>query len=301
MHTLLVITGPTGVGKTAVSLLLAEKFGCPIVSADSRQFYRELKIGTAAPTDDELEQVKHYFIGTHSIFDEYNAGQYEEEAISLLDELFEKHEVVLLTGGSMMYVDAVCNGLDNIPTVTADVRQFWQKQFASHGLEFIQHELKRLDEKHYAEVDLKNPKRIIHALEICSMTGKPYSDLRTGKRKIRNFNILKIGLNRQRPELYERINLRVDKMMHDGLLEEATRYYPYRHLNTLNTVGYKEIFEYLNGLCDLDTAINLIKQDSRRYAKRQLTWFNRDKEINWFHPEEVENIEKFIDQKLGRI
>jgi len=301
MHTLLVITGPTGVGKTAVSLLLAEKFGCPIVSADSRQFYRELKIGTAAPTDDELEQVKHYFIGTHSIFDEYNAGQYEEEAISLLDELFEKHEVVLLTGGSMMYVDAVCNGLDNIPTVTADVRQFWQKQFASHGLEFIQHELKRLDEKHYAEVDLKNPKRIIHALEICSMTGKPYSDLRTGKRKIRNFNILKIGLNRQRPELYERINLRVDKMMHDGLLEEATRYYPYRHLNTLNTVGYKEIFEYLNGLCDLDTAINLIKQDSRRYAKRQLTWFNRDKEINWFHPEEVENIEKFIDQKLGRV
>ena len=301
MHTLLVITGPTGVGKTAVSLQLARKFGCPIVSADSRQFYRELKIGTATPTDDELEQVKHYFIGTHSIFDEYNAGQYEEEAISLLDELFEKHEVVLLTGGSMMYVDAACNGLDNIPTVTADVRQFWQKQFASHGLEFIQDELKRLDEKHYAEVDLKNPKRIIHALEICSMTGKPYSDLRTGKRKIRNFNILKIGLNRQRPELYERINLRVDKMMHDGLLEEATRYYPYRHLNTLNTVGYKEIFEYLNGLCDLDTAINLIKQDSRRYAKRQLTWFNRDKEINWFHPEEVENIEKFIDQKLGRV
>ena len=301
MHTLLVITGPTGVGKTAVSLLLAEKFGCPIVSADSRQFYRELKIGTAAPTDDELEQVKHYFIGTHSIFDEYNAGQYEEEAISLLDELFEKHEVVLLTGGSMMYVDAVCNGLDNIPTVSADVRQFWQKQFASHGLEFIQDELKRLDEKHYAEVDLKNPKRIIHALEICSMTGKPYSDLRTGKRKIRNFDILKIGLNRPRPELYERINLRVDKMMHDGLLEEATRYYPYRHLNTLNTVGYKEIFEYMNGLYYLDTSINLIKQDSRRYAKRQLTWFNRDKEINWFHPEEVENIEKFIDQKLGRV
>lgn len=301
MHTLLVITGPTGVGKTAVSLQLAGKFGCPIVSADSRQFYRELKIGTATPTDDELEQVKHYFIGTHSIFDEYNAGQYEEEAISLLDELFEKHEVVLLTGGSMMYVDAVCNGLDNIPTVSADVRQFWQKQFASHGLEFIQDELKRLDEKHYAEVDLKNPKRIIHALEICSMTGKPYSDLRTGKRKIRNFDILKIGLNRPRPELYERINLRVDKMMHDGLLEEATRYYPYRHLNTLNTVGYKEIFEYMNGLCDLDTSINLIKQDSRRYAKRQLTWFNRDKEINWFHPEEVENIEKFIDQKLGRV
>ena len=181
MHTLLVITGPTGVGKTAVSLQLAGKFGCPIVSADSRQFYRELKIGTATPTDDELEQVK------HSIFDEYNAGQYEEEAISLLDELFEKHEVVLLTGGSMMYVDAVCNGLDNIPTVSADVRQFWQKQFASHGLEFIQDELKRLDEKHYAEVDLKNPKRIIHALEICSMTGKPYSDLhrKTKNQKLR--------------------------------------------------------------------------------------------------------------------
>ena len=298
MHTLIVITGPTGVGKTSISLRLAEKFGCPILSADSRQFYRELKIGTAAPSDEELKLVKHYFIGTHSIFDEYNAGQYEEDAISLLEELFQEHEVVLLVGGSMMYVDAVCNGLDNIPTVKAEVREFWQQEFAAKGLEFIQNELKRLDEKHYAEVDLKNPKRIIHALEICSMTGKPYSDLRTGQRKNRNFDILKIGLNMPRPELYERINHRVDKMMKDGLLEEAAPLYPHKELNTLNTVGYKEIFAFMDGQYDLEFAVNMIKQDSRRYAKRQLTWFNRDEEINWFHPADEEKIEHFIERKL---
>lgn len=300
MKTLIVILGPTGVGKTNISLRLAEKFVCPIVSSDSRQFYRELKIGTASPTEKELARGKHYFIGTHSIFDEYNAGQYEIDAVNLLDELFQKHETVLLVGGSMMYIDAVCKGFDDIPSVDAETREFWQKEYAEKGLKFIQNKLKQLDEKHYNEVDLKNPKRLIHALEICTVTGKSYSDLRTGERKKRNFNILKIGLNRPRPELYERINLRVDKMVEDGLIEEASQYYGFKHLNTLNTVGYKELFAHWDGEFDLDFAINLIKQDSRRYAKRQLTWFNRDEEINWFHPEDEDLVIQFIENSLQK-
>ena len=221
MKTLIVILGPTGVGKTNISLRLAEKFGCPIVSSDSRQFYRELKIGTAAPTENELKRVKHYFIGTHSIFDEYSAGLYETDAINLLEELFEKHNVVLLVGGSMMYIDAICKGFDNIPTVDADTRAYWQKVYADKGLEYIQNELKRLDEKYNHEGELKNWKRVIHALEICSITGKPYSELRTGEIKKRNFNILKIGLNRPRPELYERINLRVDIIVNERLINKT--------------------------------------------------------------------------------
>ena len=296
--TLLVLLGPTGVGKTNLSLSLAEHFGCPIVSSDSRQFYRELKIGTAAPTEDELSRVKHYFIGSHSIHDEYNAGQYEQDAIKLLDELFRKHKVVLLVGGSMMYIDAVCNGMDEIPNVDTETRAFWQKQYADFGLEFIQNELLKLDPTHYGQVDLQNPKRIIHALEICSMTGRPYSELRTGQRKLRDFNILKIGLNRPRPELYERINARVDKMITDGLLREAEQFYQFRKLNTLNTVGYKELYEYMDGNRTLDFAINMIKQDSRRYAKRQLTWFNRDKDILWFQPEELESKIELVLQNI---
>ena len=296
--TLLVLLGPTGVGKTNLSLRLAEHFGCPIVSSDSRQFYRELKIGTAAPTEDELSRVKHYFIGSHSIHDEYNAGQYEQDAIKLLDELFRKHKVVLLVGGSMMYIDAVCNGMDEIPNVDTETRAFWQKQYADFGLEFIQNELLKLDPTHYGQVDLQNPKRIIHALEICSMTGRPYSELRTGQRKLRDFNILKIGLNRPRPELYERINARVDKMITEGLLLEAEQFYQFRKLNTLNTVGYKELYEYMDGNWTLDFAINMIKQDSRRYAKRQLTWFNRDKDILWFQPEELESKIELVLQNI---
>jgi len=296
--TLLVILGPTGVGKTNISLRLAEYFGCPIVSSDSRQFYRELKIGTAAPTEEQLKRVKHYFIGSHSIFDEYNAGQYEQDVIQLLDELFQKHDVLLLVGGSMMYIDAVCNGMDDIPNVDAETREFWQKQYSDFGLESIQNELKRLDPIHYEQVDIQNPKRIMHALEICKMTEKPYSDLRKGQRKERNFNIMKIGLNRPRPELYERINVRVDEMMAEGLLAEAEQFYQYKQLNTLNTVGYKELYEYMDGNWTLDFAINMIKQDSRRYAKRQLTWFNRDKEIQWFHPSELESNIELITQNL---
>ena len=294
---LLVLLGPTGVGKTNISLQLAEYFGCPIVSSDSRQFYKELKIGTAAPTEAQLSRVKHYFIGSHSIHDEYNAGQYELDTIQLLDELFKIHPVVMLVGGSMMYIDAVCNGMDDIPTVDAETRRFWQQQFSNFGLEFIQNELTRLDPIHCEQVDLLNPKRIIHALEICSMTGKSYSSFRTGLKKERSFDVLKIGLNRPRPELYERINLRVDEMMADGLLEEAKQFYQFRHLNTLNTVGYKELYEYLDGTWTLDFAVDMIKQDSRRYAKRQLTWFNRDKEVTWFHPEDEQQIMEFIQHK----
>lgn len=298
---LLVILGPTGVGKTNISLRLAEHLGCPIISSDSRQFYRELKIGTAAPTQEHLARVKHYFIGSHSIFDEYSAGQYELDVLRLLDELFVSKNVAMLVGGSMMYIDAVCNGMDDIPSVDAETREFWMQQYSSYGLQFIQNELKRLDPKHYEEVDLQNAKRILHALEICSITGKPYSDLRTGERKERNFHVLKIGLNRPRTELYERINLRVDEMISEGLLEEAESFYKFRNLNTLNTVGYKELYEYMSGNWTLDFAVNMIKQDSRRYAKRQLTWFNRDKEIQWFHPEDEKSIIDFLDEKLKNL
>ncbi len=295
---LLVLLGPTGVGKTNISLRLAEYFDCPIVSSDSRQFYRELKIGTATPTKQQLSRVKHYFIGSHSIFDDYSAGQYELDAIKLLAELFENHKVVLLVGGSMMYIDTICNGIDDIPTVNAEIRKYWLDTFAGKGLYYIQEELKRLDPKHYEEVDLQNHKRVLHALEVCTITGKPFSDIRIGKRKERPFNILKIGLNRSREELYNRINSRVDEMMAEGLLQEAEKFYEHRQLNTLNTVGYKELYEYMDGNWSLEFAVNMIKQDSRRYAKRQLTWFNRDKEINWFHPDNEPEIVEFVHSKL---
>ncbi len=299
--TLLVLLGPTGVGKTAISIRLANHFSCPIVSSDSRQFYKELKIGTAAPTNEQLSVAKHYFIGTHSIFDEYNAGEYEQDAINLLNSLFETHDVVMLVGGSMMYIDAVCNGMDEIPTVDIATREFWQKQYQEKGLEYIQNELERLDPLHFTQVDRLNPKRILHALEICTITGEPYSNLRTGKIKKRNFNILKIGLNRPRPELYERINTRVDQMMVEGLLNEAKQFYEFRNLNTLNTVGYKELFEYFSANWTYEFAVNMIKQDSRRYAKRQLTWFNRDAQITWFHPSQETEIENFVEKQLSNI
>ena len=295
---LFVILGPTGVGKTNISIKLAELLGCPIISSDSRQFYSELKIGTAAPTDLELRRVKHFFIGSHSIHDEYNAGQYEQDVIQLTEQLFETTQAAMLVGGSMMYIDAVCNGMDDIPSVPVEVRDGWLKVFEENGLEYIQQRLMELDPVHYEQVDLKNPKRILHALEICSVTGKPYSALRTGVKKERPFQIIKIGLNRPRAELYERINERVDVMMVDGLLEEAKRYFEFRRLNTLNTVGYKEIYEYMLGNWTLEHAVEMIKQDSRRYAKRQLTWFNRDSDIHWFHPDDEDQIIDFVKEKL---
>lgn len=297
--TLLVVLGPTGVGKTEISLRLAEHFHCPIISSDSRQFYRELKIGTAAPTANQLARVKHYFIGSHSIHDEYNAGQYEIDVMALLHELFLKHDVVMLVGGSMMYIDAVCNGIDDIPSVDAQTREYWTNQYEEKGLEFIQNELKRLDASHYNEVDLNNAKRILHALEVCTITGRPFSEIRTGLRKARPFKIVKLGMNLPREELYVRINQRVVEMMDEGLLDEAKQFYQYRHLNTLNTVGYKELYEYIDGKWPLDFAVNMIQQNSRRYAKRQMSWFNRDKEIAWFHPHDDDAILNFLNQHIN--
>ena len=297
--TLLVVLGPTGVGKTDISLEIAQHYGCPIVSSDSRQFYRELKIGTAAPTEAQLSAVKHYFIGTHSIHDEYNCGQYELDVMDLLGNLFLEHDVVMLVGGSMMYIDAVCQGIDDIPTVDAKTREFWKNEYALKGLEYIQEELKRLDPEHYNEVDLRNYKRVLHALEICTIAGKPFSEIRTGIKKVRPFNIVKLGLTRERQELYERINKRVDVMMQEGLLAEAEQFYPFRHLNTLNTVGYKELYEYMDGKWDLDFAVNMIRQDSRRYAKKQLSWFNRDKEIAWFHPDDKDAVFQYLKNKIN--
>jgi tRNA dimethylallyltransferase len=296
---LVVLLGPTGVGKTQVSLSLARRYKAPIVSSDSRQIYRELPIGTAAPTVDEMAELPHYFIGTHSVTENYSAGQYELEVLRLLEhDLFPYHQVALLSGGSMMYIDAVCKGLDDIPSIEDSIREYWLSEFNKHGLEFIQQELYRLDPDHHATIDLKNHKRVLHALEICKQTGRPYSDLRTGQVKQRSFTIIKIGLNRPRAELYERINARVYQMMEQGMLEEAKAVYQYKHLNSLNTVGYKELFEYFDGNWPLDFAIQMIQQNSRRYAKRQLTWFNRDPDIHWFHPDDLDGIHGFLNNVL---
>lgn len=300
MNTLIVLLGPTGVGKTELSLRVASHVGSPIISADSRQLYKELVIGTAAPTAEQLARIKHYFVGTLSLTDYYNASQFEEEVLLCLENLFQSTSNVVMTGGSMMYIDAVCNGIDELPTVSQEIRTNLMKRFEVEGLDPIQEDLKRLDPQHYNEVDLNNYKRVIHALEICLMTGRPYSELRTKTKKTRPFRIIKIGLTRDREELCDRINARVDQMMRDGLLEEARHVYPYKHLNSLNTVGYKEMFNYLDGEWPLDFAIEKIKRNSRVYARKQMTWFKRDKEINWFHPDNIEGILTFLDEQLNR-
>lgn len=290
MPTLLVLIGPTGVGKTELSLRLAERFGTCILSADSRQLYADLKIGTAAPTAELLQRVKHYFVGTLKLTDYYSAARYEAEVLKLLEELFARQETAVLTGGSMMYVDAVCQGIDDIPTVDAETRQLMLERYEAEGLEKLCGELKLLDPEYYRIVDLKNPKRVLHALEICYMTGKTYTSFRTRQQKARPFRIVKIGLMRDREELYDRINRRVLQMVDDGLVEEARRVYPYRALNSLNTVGYKEMFRYLEGEWTLDFAIEKIQQNSRIYSRKQMTWFKRDKEIRWFHPDQEQEI-----------
>ncbi|GHT20377.1 tRNA dimethylallyltransferase 1 [Bacteroidia bacterium] len=296
---LLVLLGPTGVGKTELAVRLAQHFGTEIVSADSRQLFRELKIGTAPPSLEQLAAIKHHFIGTHSIFDHYSAGQYELDAIKLLTKIFENQNFAILTGGSMLYIDAVCKGIDDIPTVDDATRTFWNNIYEEKGLEFIQNKLKELDPKHFNEqVDIKNAKRIIHALEICSITGRPFSEIRTGKIAKRNFDIIKIGLHLPREILYNNINVRVDKMMETGLLAEAEKFYPYKTLNTLNTVGYKELFEYFDGKISLELAVEHIKRDTRHYAKKQLSWFRRDSEIEWFTPCEEYKIVEFLQKKL---
>lgn len=295
---LIVLIGPTGVGKTELSLSIAERYRTDIVSADSRQLYADLKIGTAAPTPEQLARVNHHFVGTLKLTDYYSAAQYEAEVLKKLDELFKEHEVVLLTGGSMMYVDAVCKGIDDIPTVDQETRETMMKRYEEVGLEQLCGELKVLDPAYYAQVDLKNPKRVIHALEICYMTGKTYTSFRTQQKKERPFNIIKVGLRREREELYDRINRRVDMMMEDGLLEEARSVYAFKNLNSLNTVGYKEMFKYLDGEWDLNFAIEKVKQNSRIYSRKQMTWFKRDEDIAWFHPDQKEEILNYIDGRL---
>lgn len=278
---LLVLLGPTGVGKTALSLELAERFRTSIISADSRQLYADLPIGTAAPTPDQLARVPHHMVGTLQLTDYYSAARYEEEVMQLLNALFQQHHVVILTGGSMMYIDAVCKGIDDIPTVDDVTRRTLLERYEQEGLDPLVAELRLLDPDYYQVVDLKNPKRIIHALEICYMTGRTYTSFRTNAVKQRPFRIVKIGLRRQREELYDRINHRVVQMVHDGLIDEARRVMPYRHLNSLNTVGYKEMFQYLDGHWTLDEAIAKIQQNSRIYSRKQMTWFKRDPEIHW--------------------
>ena len=283
MNTLLVLLGPTGVGKTEWSLKIAEALKSPILSADSRQIYKGMVVGTAAPTSAQLSRVPHYFVGTLSPEDYYSASEYERDALSLLQELYKQYPAVVMTGGSMMYIDAVCKGIDDIPTIDETLRNELQELYLKEGVDPIRQQLKILDPVFYNEVDLKNPKRVIHALEVCLMAGKPYSSLRTNLEKKRPFRIVKIGFTREREELYDRINRRVDQMIEEGLVEEARGFYPQRRLNSLNTVGYKELFDYFDGKCTLDFAIEKIKQHSRNYARKQLTWFKKDKETVWIN------------------
>lgn len=299
MAALIVLIGPTGVGKTELSLRLAEHFHTCIVSADSRQLYADLKIGTAAPTSKQLNRVPHYLVGTLKLTDYYSAARYEEEALATLGKLFRQHDTVILTGGSMMYIDAICKGIDDIPTVDTETRELMLQRYETEGLEKLCAELKLLDPEYYRIVDLKNPKRVIHALEICYMTGKTYTSFRTQQKKQRPFRIIKVGLTRDRAELYNRINHRVDIMIEEGLLEEARSVYPYRTLNSLNTVGYKEMFNYLDGIWELPFAIEKIKQNSRIYSRKQMTWFKRDEEIQWFHPEQETEILDYINTKIN--
>jgi len=298
MKCLIVLLGPTGIGKTELSLTLAKRYQSPVISSDSRQLYAPLRIGTAAPTPEQLQQAKHYFIGTLQLTDYYSAAQYEADAIQLIEELFASHDILLLTGGSMMYIDAICKGIDDIPTVDAKTREHLMQHYQKEGLETLCKELKLLDPEYYQAVDLKNPKRVIHALEICYMTGKTYTSFRTQSAKQRPFHILKIGLTREREELYDRINCRVDLMIQEGLIEEARQVYHLRYLNSLNTVGYKELFKYFDGEWTLPFAIEKIKQNSRIYSRKQMTWFKRDPETTWFHPEQQQEIEAFIEEKI---
>lgn len=292
MKKLIVVVGPTGVGKTETTLGIAERLHVPIINADSRQIYAEIPIGTAAPTPEQMARVKHYFVGQLHLTDYYSASMYEQDVLRLLteDALFRDSDIALMSGGSMMYIDAVCNGIDDIPTVDDDTRHLLKRQMAEEGLDRLCETLRLLDPEYYGIVDRKNPRRVVHALEICYMTGKPYSSFRRMERKERPFEVVKIGLNRPREELYERINYRVEAMMAAGLLSEVERVLPYQDENALNTVGYKELFDYFDGLCTLENAVMRIQNNTRKYCRKQLTWFKRDENIHWFHPNDVEGI-----------
>ena len=296
MNTLVVVLGPTGVGKTELCLQIAEHLQVPIINADSRQIFQELPIGTAAPTQEQQRRVKHYFVGNHHLEDYYSASLYEADVLSLLPRLFATRHTALLTGGSMMYIDAVCKGIDDIPTIDDGTREWMKKRLAQEGLPRLVEELKVLDPEHYQIVDKTNPRRVGHPLEICHMTGKPYTSFRTPSTKERPFKIVKIGLNRHREQLYERINQRVLLMMENGMEEEARNVYPKRGLNSLNTVGYKELFDYFDGNIPREEAIRQIQSNTRRYMRKQLTWFKKDGDIAWFHPDNIEEIINYIDK-----
>ena len=295
MKTLIVLLGPTAVGKTELALQIAEHIDSPILNADSRQLYRDLRIGTAAPTAEQLARVKHYFVGTLGIRDYYSAARFEADVLALADELFSSHDCLLLSGGSMLYIDAVCKGIDDIPTVDEETRSLMRQRLETEGLDTLARELKLLDPEYYAQVDLKNTKRIVHALEICYQTGRTFTSFRTATKKERPFQILKIGLRRERTDLYERINRRVDSMIADGLLDEARALLPYRDENALNTVGYKEMFQVLDGTWELAFAAERMKKNTRVYAKKQMTWFAHDDDIHWFHPDDSEAIMALVD------
>lgn len=291
-NTLIIITGPTGVGKTEATLRIAEHFNVPVINADSRQIFSEIPIGTAAPTAQQQRRVPHYFVGNHHLEDYYSASLYEQDVLNLINS--QDTSISLLSGGSMMYIDAVCKGIDDIPTIRPEIREEMMRRLELEGLEEMCNLLRKLDPEHWEIVDRKNPRRVLHALEICIQTGKTYTSFRSNTTKERPFNIIKIGLNRDRNKLYDRINQRVLNMIDEGMIEEALRVYPKRTLNSLNTVGYKEMFEYLDGLTTLDEAIFKIQSNTRKYARKQLTWYKKDDDLQWFNPDNVEEILKYI-------
>lgn len=296
---LIVIAGPTGIGKTGLSINIAGKLHAEIISADSRQFYRELGIGAAAPTTEQLEAVKHHCVGNKSVKDYYSIYKFEQDVLDILQNIYLKSDTAIMTGGSGLYIDAVCKGVDDIPDIDESIRKDVLHKYREEGVEGIRFEIKKLDPDYYDIADLKNPKRLIRALEVCKMTGKAFSSFRTGLSVKRTFNIIQIGLNRDRKELYDLINLRVDNMINKGLVKEAKALFEHRGLNSLNTVGYKELFPYFEGVYSLERAIDLIKRNSRRYAKRQLTWFNKNKNIRWFHPDDQEGILDYLSLVTG--
>lgn len=300
---LIVLLGPTAVGKTELALNLAERLSCPILNCDSRQIYKQMQIGTASPTPEQLSRVKHYFVGELDLDEYYSAARYEQEVLTLATKLFARHNTLILSGGSMMYIDAVCKGIDDIPTVDTITRDTLKQRLVSEGLDTLLEELRILDPEHYMTVDRHNAKRVVHALEICYMTGKPYSSflsrrtLRAGQSS-RPFRILKIGLERPRQDLFDRINARVEQMIAQGLLHEASTLYPYRQLNSLNTVGYKEMFKVLEGTWQLPLAIERMKKNTRVYAKKQMTWFKHDTDIHWYSPDSIQEIWQEIQKHL---
>jgi tRNA dimethylallyltransferase len=295
--TLIIIVGPTAIGKTALAIKLAEYFKTEIISADSRQFYKEISIGTAKPSKEELAIVKHHLVDSHSILNPLNAGTFEKESIRIMNELFVNHNHVIMVGGSGLFINAVCYGFDPLPVASEEVREKLNKQFEENGITFLQDKLKTLDPEYFDQVDINNPQRIIRALEVYESTGKTFSSLRTNNKKQRPFNIIKIGLNSDREELYQRINLRVDEMVKNGLFEEVESLKTYQHLNVLNSVGYSEIFDFLEGKYTKEEAIEKIKQNTRRFAKRQITWFNKSDDIKWFSPDQLELILQFLNPK----